>query len=77
MTFDPPEDEETQGRWKRNHSEESGSRVGRIVLFVIGGLLLLVARDRPVRGSPDRVLHGPANDRPEIPRPPVGQRHPI
>jgi rhodanese-related sulfurtransferase len=52
VTIDPPEDEETQGRWKRSRSEESGSRVGRIVLFVIGGLLLLVAGTVLFAGRP-------------------------
>jgi rhodanese-related sulfurtransferase len=43
VTFDPPDDEETQGRWKRSRSDESGSRVARIVLLVIGAVLLLAA----------------------------------
>lgn len=43
MTFDPPEDEEAQGRWKRDRSEESGSRVVKILLLVIGAVLLLGA----------------------------------
>ncbi len=40
MTFDPPEDEEAQGRWKRHRSDEPGSRVATIVLVVVGVLLL-------------------------------------
>ena len=43
MTFDPPEDTETQGRWKRHHDEEPASKGWKILLIVIGALLVLGA----------------------------------
>ena len=43
MTFDPPENEESQGRWKRHPDEETASKGWKIVLIVIGALLLLGA----------------------------------
>lgn len=52
MTFDPPEDEEAQGRWKRSRSDERGSRVGMIVLIVIGVVLLLAAGVAVFAGRP-------------------------
>jgi rhodanese-related sulfurtransferase len=43
VTFDAPEDEDPQGRWKRNRSDEPESKAGRTALLIIGALLLLVA----------------------------------
>jgi rhodanese-related sulfurtransferase len=43
VTFDPPEEEEPQGRWKRTRAGESGSRTGRIVLLIVLAVLLIAA----------------------------------
>jgi rhodanese-related sulfurtransferase len=43
VTFDPPEDEEAQGRWKRNRSGEPESHAGRTALLIVGALLLIGA----------------------------------
>lgn len=43
MTFDPPEDEETQDRWKRHRDDEPAWKGWKILLIVIGALLLLGA----------------------------------
>jgi rhodanese-related sulfurtransferase len=43
VTFDPPEDEEAQGRWKRHRDEEPALKGRKILLLVIGALLLLGA----------------------------------
>lgn len=52
MTFDPPDDEEPQGRWKRNRSEESESHVARTVLVVVGAVLLIAAAVVVFAGRP-------------------------
>jgi rhodanese-related sulfurtransferase len=43
MTFDPPEDEEPQGRWKRTRDLEPPSRGWKIFLIVVVALLLVGA----------------------------------
>lgn len=43
MTFDPPEEEESQGRWKRGAADEPESHAGRIALLIVGALLLIAA----------------------------------
>ena len=43
MTFDPPEDDETQGRWKRHRDEGPASKGWKVLLLGIGALLVLGA----------------------------------
>ncbi|MEO7985730.1 MAG: rhodanese-like domain-containing protein [Gemmatimonadales bacterium] len=43
MTFDPPEDEGSEGRWKRHREEESSSNGLRIFAIVVVALLLILA----------------------------------
>jgi rhodanese-related sulfurtransferase len=52
VTFDPPEDEEPQGRWKRNRSGEPESHAGRIALLIVGALLLIAAGVAVFAGRP-------------------------
>lgn len=40
MTFDPPEDEEAQGRWKRHRDEEASSN--GLKIFAIAAVVLLL-----------------------------------
>jgi rhodanese-related sulfurtransferase len=52
VTFDPPEDEEPQGRWKRGQPPESESHAGRIALLIVGALLLIVGGVAIFAGRP-------------------------
>ncbi len=52
MTFDPPEDEETQGRWKRHRDEKPASKGWKILLIVIGALLVMGAAVVVFAGRP-------------------------
>jgi len=52
MTFDPPEDEEPQGRWKRKRDVERPSRGWKVFMVVVVALLLIGAGTVYFAGRP-------------------------
>ncbi len=52
MTFDPPEEEDSQGRWTRNRASAPGSKGLRIALIAIGALSLMAAAGVVFAGRP-------------------------